>query len=83
MEESETKMTGTTRVSIEALGERLKKVVEGFELLKANGVDEEIMIAWIIYKTRMSRKSVEGMLKAQEEFYQRLLRDEMIKEMED
>ena len=59
---------------IKIFGQRLKKVLEGFETLKTFGLDEDILITWLCYKTKLSKKDVKLMLKHQEGFYNKLLK---------
>ena len=63
------------------LGNRLKRVMEGFSIMKNLGIDEEILIAWLQVKTKLSAKVVRIMLRSQEEFYERLMREEMLKKI--
>lgn len=54
------------------LSERLKQVSEKFKELKACGVDEEILIAFLQKKTGLSQKDVKLILKNYEAFYDKL-----------
>ena len=63
------------------LGTRLQKVQEGFHIMKNLGIDEEILIAWMQVKTKLSAKVVRIMLKSQEEFYERLMKEQMLKKI--
>ena len=63
------------------LGERLKRVQEGFSIMKNLGIDEEILIAWLQVKTKLSAKVIRIMLRSQEEFYERLMKEEMLKKI--
>ena len=54
---------------------KLKTLLEGIEIMKKNGIDEEILICWLIQKTKLSRKNVQLMLNSQEEFYNKLLNE--------
>lgn len=68
---------------ITKLNENLKEIKEKFEALQALGVDKEILIAWIKYKTNSAKGTIEKMLDAQEEFYQKLIKEEMLKKMDE
>jgi len=59
------------------LERRLKEIKEAFESFKKNGVSEDILITYIMSKTKMSRKKVRQMLNAQEEFYENLVSKEV------
>lgn len=66
---------------IKIFGNRLKKLIEGIETMKHFGLDEDILIAWICYKTKLSKKDVQLMLKSQEEFYTRLLKKNILENL--
>ena len=72
-----------TKTKAEILSERLKKVVESFDAMKKSGIDEEILISWITYKTRMKINDVRKMLEATDEFYNKLLKESIIEGMEE
>jgi hypothetical protein len=57
---------------VKIFGTRLKKVVEGVELMKNFGLDEDILICWLRCKTGLSQADVKLMLKSQQEFYEKL-----------
>jgi len=58
---------------LQKLNKQLETLMETFEAFKKNGIDEEIMVAFIVYKTRLAKKTVLEMLHAQEEFYEKLV----------
>jgi len=64
------------------LSNRLKEVKEKFEALEATGIDKDLLIVWIKDKTKLSKGSIIQMLKAQEDFYNRLVRNAMIDKLE-
>jgi hypothetical protein len=68
---------------IKIFGERLKKVLEGIEILKNFGLDEEILISWLQTKTHLSKKDIELVLRRQEEFYNKLLNKNILDNLED
>lgn len=68
---------------ITTLNKRLKEVKEKFETLQKSGIDEEILIAWICNKTRMKRADVIKMLKSQEEFYDKLIKESILKNLKE
>ena len=71
---AETKMV---KDKIEIFGERLKKVIEGHELMKNFGLDEEILISWMVHKLKISEKQVRKMLICQEDFYRRMIKEQI------
>lgn len=72
-----------TTDKITTLNNRLKEVKAKFDALKNSGMDEEILITWIKEKTHLSKKEVKLMLNAQEDFYHRLIKKEIVKKLED
>ena len=65
------------------LSNRLKEVKEKFEALQSCGIDEEILIIYIKDKTKLSKGNVIKMLKAQQEFYDKLIKQEIIRNLEE
>lgn len=68
---------------IEIFGDRLKKVLEGFQTMQHFGIDSEILIAWLQIKTKLSKKDIELMLKHQEEFYNKLLSENILDSLDE
>jgi hypothetical protein len=68
-------------VEIDLLNKRLKDVKEAFDSMKKVGVSDEILIVYIMHKTKLPRKRVEAMLNAQEEFYTNLVKTEVAKKV--
>lgn len=67
---------------IKILGKRLAAVIEGFNIMKNLGLDEEILVAWLRVKTKLNDKQIRTMLRSQEEFYERLIKEEMLKKIQ-
>jgi DNA-binding protein H-NS len=63
------------------LERRLKEIKEAFEAFKKNGVSEDILITYLMAKTKMSRKKVRQMLNAQEQFYDELVSKEVAEKL--
>ena len=68
---------------LEELNYRLKKVHEAYESMKQAGIDEELLVVWINSKTKLGKASVKEMLKSQEEFYQKLIKKQMLENLKD
>jgi len=66
---------------INILNKRLKEVVEKFRELKNSDIDKEILEIYLIYKTKLSKKDIQLVLKNFEEFYKKLIKDEVIKNL--
>ena len=69
-------------IAIETLNRRLKEVVDKFNALKNCGMDEEILKIYLQNKTKLPKRDIENMLKHMEEFYDRLIKEELIKNLE-
>lgn len=68
---------------ITKLSNRLKEVKEKFEALEKVGVDKDILIVWIQSKTKLSKGSIIKMIRAQEEFYNRLIKESILENLQD
>ena len=69
-------------IPIETLNRRLKEVADKFNALKNCGMDEEILKIYLQNKTKLPRRDIDKMLKHMEEFYDRLIKEELIKNLE-
>ena len=69
-------------IPIETLNRRLKEVVDKFNALKNCGMDEEILKIYLQNKTKLPKKDIENMLKHMEGFYDRLIKEELIRKLE-
>lgn len=68
---------------IQIFGDRLKKVIEGFQAMKTWGMDEEILICYLMVKTKLGRGQIEKMIKSTNEFYDKILKEGIIEGLED
>lgn len=66
---------------ITKLNKQLETLQETFEAFKEVGIDQEIMVAFIVYKTRLAKKTVIEMLNAQEEFFEKLVVKHAVEEL--
>ncbi len=65
------------------LSNRLKEIKEKFEALEKLGIDKDILVIYIQNKTRLSKGDVLKMIKAQNEFYHKLVKKAIIDSLED
>jgi len=65
-------------VNLNKLEDHMKEVVKKFKELKQLGIDEEIMLIYIADKTRLPKNKVKQMLKCQEDFYNKLISNEVV-----
>lgn len=59
------------------LNKRLKEVVEAYNELKRIGMHEDILIAYIKDKTGISKRDIQKMLEATEDFYNKMVDTEL------
>ena len=64
------------------LHRRLKEVVDKFDALKNSGMDEEILKIYLKFKTKLSMSNIEKVLKTMDEFYNKLIKLELIEGLE-
>ena len=69
-------------IAIETLNRRLKDIVDKFAALKNCGMNEEILKIYLQHKTKLPRRDIDKLLKHTEEFYDRLIKEELIKNLE-
>jgi hypothetical protein len=67
---SNSKNKGTE--TIIALNKRLEEITKAFDEWKLAGLDEELLTIFIAHKTKLSKNKVVSMLRAQEEFVNKL-----------
>lgn len=63
------------------LSNRLKEVKKKFEALEKIGMDRELLLIYIQHKTKLSKGNVLKMLKAQKEFYAKLIKQEIVENL--
>lgn len=70
-----------TNGRIDKLNKQLKAIKNSFDLWKKSGIDEEILIVYMASKTGMSKQTIIKILKSQEEFFDRLIKEESVKRL--
>ena len=73
----------TAEEELKILNGKLKEFIEAYKNFKEAGLDEEIIIAYIFYKTRLPRKDILKILESQEEFYKKLTNNLVLDALED
>ena len=68
---------------IDLLNERLKDICERFTALKECGIDPELLEIYLERKTKLSKRKVKEMIHHTEEFYNKLLKSQMLEELKD
>ena len=67
---------------LDRLDKNMKDVVSKFKDLKNSGVDEELLIIYIKDKTKLPTRDIKKMLDKQEEFYNKLVKEEVVNSLE-
>ena len=67
---------------IKIFGQRLKKVAEGFQMMKDFGLDEDILVAYICHKMRLSEKQVKEFIKNTEAFYGKIIKEGILNQFD-
>ncbi len=67
---------------IETLNKRLKEVKEKFDALQKSGIDHEILEIYLANKTLLPRRDVKKLLSHLEDFYDRLIKKDILKNLE-
>ena len=67
---------------IETLNKRLKEVKEKFDALQKSGIDHEILEVYLASKTKLPRRDVKRLLSHLEDFYDRLIKEDILKNLE-
>lgn len=68
--------------AIEQLRKRLEEFSTSYKEFQKTGIDPEILFAYVHYKTKLSKKTVQQILDAQEEFYQKLINQQLLDNLE-
>ena len=72
-----------TEKKIEILNKRLGEFADAYRNFQKIGISEDILLAYVIFKTKLSQKSVKLILDAQTEFYKKLVNDAMLDNLEE
>lgn len=67
---------------IKIFGNRLKKVQDGLTTMRYFGLDEEILICWLKQHLKINDKMARSILKCEEDFFNRLLKQDILDKLE-
>jgi hypothetical protein len=67
---------------ITELSKRLKDIKDSFYLWQKSGLNEEVLIIYLSDKTHLPKKAVKNMLNNQKEFFDKLIKSEVVKRLE-
>ena len=70
-----------TKGKVEIFGKRLKKVVEGINTMKTFGLSEEILVAWLCHKLKISEKKSKQIINATNDFYEELVAESSLERL--
>jgi hypothetical protein len=71
------------KTNIEIFGARLKKLSEGIETMKTFGLDEEILVSWLIHRLKVSEKMARSIIISTDDFYNRLIKKDILDKLKD
>lgn len=66
---------------IDILSKRLKEAKDSFDAMKKVGINEEILIIYLMHKTKLPRKKIKEILVNEKEFFENLISEEVLKEI--
>lgn len=72
-----------TEDKIQIFGTRLKKVAEALNTIKHFGLDEDLLIAWLCHKLKISEKDAKKIMNVHEEFYDKIIKKQMLNNLKE
>jgi len=72
-----------TEKKIEVLNKRLGEFADAYRNFQKIGISEDILLAYVMFKTKLSQKSIRAVLETQTEFYQKLVNNAMLDNLEE
>lgn len=66
---------------LKSFNKRLEKLSESLKQMKELGVDETLLISWLCHNLKISEKKAVEIINCYEEFYNKLLKKYMLKEL--
>lgn len=76
-------MAGPVEKKIDVLNRRLKDFADAYTEFQKIGISDEILLAYVMYKTKLSQKSIKAVMATQDEFYKLLVNNLMLENLED
>ncbi len=70
-----------TNGRIDKLNHQLKAIKEAFDDWNESGLNKEILVIYIMHKTKLSKKKVRDILIAQTKFFDDLMKEETVKRL--
>ena len=70
-----------TNGRIDKLSQQLKEVKEAFDDWQNSGINPELLVIWIMHKTKMPKSKVKDMLHAQKDFFNNLIKEEVVERL--
>ena len=68
---------------IDDLRRKLQNLSHNFNVLKNVGINEEVLIAYIHYKTKLNIGDIKEMIHSYEEFHRKIINEEVLKKFEE
>jgi hypothetical protein len=75
-------MANDFQAELKSFNERLNKLNQSLEAMRKFGVNEELLICFLCQKLKIPRKKAEQILNSVEEFYNLLLKERIVKDMQ-
>jgi len=70
-----------TNGRIDELNYQLKAIKDAFDLWKDSGLNKEVLEIYIMHKTKLPKKKVKDVMRAQEKFFNELIKEETLKRL--
>lgn len=76
-------MSNPTERKIDILNRRLKTFADAYTEFQKIGISDDILLAYVMFKTKLSQKSIKMVLGSQKEFYEKLVNNLMLDTLEE
>jgi hypothetical protein len=70
------------QTELRSFSKRLETLNKNLEIMKQVGVDEDLLVAYLCHKLKISEKNAKKMLSSIEEFYEKLMKEGIAKSIE-
>ena len=68
--------------SIDVLSERMKKLSESVESMKAFGISDKILISWLCFNLKISKAKAKQFIDSYQAFYDELIKHKLTESLE-
>jgi len=74
-------MEQDTKSKLDIFSDRLKKVAEAIKVINKSGIHEEILIVWLCFKLKVSKKKAKEIIYHTNDFYEKLIMESTIEQI--